>query len=322
MMDQAIKDFTQQLTYQPKINYPEKLGSYNKFLVCAMGGSALSTGLLQSVIKDVDLILHRNYDLPKQTAENLRERLVLCISYSGNTEEVLSAYALAKQKQLPIAVIAKGGRLIELAEADKVPYIKLPDTGIQPRNALGFTLRAQLALMKKNMELEEITAVTKNWKAENYEHMGRELAVHLKNKVPVIYSSEHNNFVGYIWKIKFNETSKIPAFNNSFPELNHNEMQGFEVAISTNELSKNFYFVFLVDSDDHTRIQKRMEITKKIFTEQGIVVENFQMEGLNRWHRIFSSLAVADWTAYYLATNYGVDPEKVALVEKLKQELG
>lgn len=322
MMDQAIKDFLQQLTYQPKINYPEKLNSYNKFLVCAMGGSALSTGLLQGILNDIDLMLHRNYDLPKLILDKPQERLVLCISYSGNTEEVLSAYALAKKKQLPLAVIAKGGRLIELAEADKVPYIKLPDTGIQPRNALGFSLRAQLALMKKNNELAEISAVEKNWQSENYQHMGRELAIRLKNKIPVIYSSEQNNFVSYIWKIKFNETGKIPAFHNSFPELNHNEMQGFQVTNSTSELSKNFYFIFLLDSDDNQRIQTRMEITKKILNEQGVMVENFRMEGVGRWHKMFSSLAVADWTAYYLATNYGVDPEKVALVEKLKQELG
>lgn len=322
MMDQAIRDFPKQFTYDPVVNNPEKLEAFDKFLVCAMGGSALASGLLQLAVPKLDIILHRDYGLPALPEEKIKNRLVLLISYSGNTEEVIDAYNVAKQNKLPMAVISKGGRLIELAEADNIPFIKLPDTGIQPRNALGFTLRAQLKLMGQINLLNETKSVSTHWQPEKYEHAGRALAQRLKNRTPIVYSSTANLFLAYVWKIKFNETGKIPAMYNVLPELNHNEMQGFYVSDETRKLSEQFYILFLTDSSDHSRVQKRMQITKNLYTDKGLSTENIEVVGDNVWHKIFASIAVADWAGYYLATGYGFDPEKVEMVEKFKQILG
>jgi len=110
----------------------------------------------------------------------------------------------------------------------------------------------------------------------------------------VIYSSKRNVAVAYNWKIKFNETGKIPAFYNVFPELNHNEMTGLDVREATKELSKNFHFIFLKDETDHPKIQTRMDITKKLYEDRGLAVEILQLQGNDIFHKIFSTLFFCD----------------------------
>lgn len=320
-MDQAIRDFPKQFDYLPVVKNPEKLTSQKKFLVCAMGGSAHSSALLKIVHPDFDIIVHRGYGLPKLPPQELESRFIIVISYSGNTEEPIDAYVTARKAGLPVGVIAKGGRLIELAEADKTPYVQIPDTGIQPRNALGFTLRAQLAMMQEPAHLEETAKLRDKLVCNTCEQEGRALAQRLKNKVPIIYASSVNEYLAYVWKIKFNETGKVPAYREVFSELNHNEMQGYYVQDATRELSKNFYFLFLRDKNDHPRIQKRMDVTKSLYKERGLVVEDIEVHGGHPWLRIFTSLYIADWAAYYLATGYGADPEKVEMIEAFKKEI-
>lgn len=321
-MEQAIRDLPKQFQYHPVVQNLEHWKKPSKILVCAMGGSALASGLLHMVHPEIDLLVHRDYGLPILPHGGYDDRLIILASYSGNTEEVIDAYATARRQGLSVAVIAKGGRLIELAEADRVPYVKLPDTGIQPRNALGFTLRAQLQLMGKGDILQNTEAVAKHWDGVTYEHEGRALAIRLRGKLPVVYSSTNNQALAYVWKIAMNENGKVPSMTNVVPELNHNEMQGFYVTNATQNLSKNFYFLFLHDDHDHPRIKRRMEIMKSLYVERGLQVEMVEFVGGDIWHRIFASIAVVNWAGYYLATGYGTDPERVEMVESFKKALG
>jgi len=151
------------------------------------------------------------------------------------------------------------------------------------------------------------------------ENSGRELAEKIKGKIPVIYSSSQNSAIAYNWKIKFNETGKIPAFYNVFPELNHNEMTGFDVKEPTKPLSEKFYFIFLKDEADHPKVIKRMDITKKLYGDRGLSAEMISLDGGNILEKMFSSLLLADWTAYYTAVQYGADPEQVPMVEEFKK---
>jgi glucose/mannose-6-phosphate isomerase len=152
------------------------------------------------------------------------------------------------------------------------------------------------------------------------EESGKKLALKLKNYIPVIYASDRNLSLAYNWKIKLNETGKIPAFYNVFPELNHNEMTGFDVVDSTKNLSDKFYFIILKDTDDNPKILKRMDILERLYKDRDLKVEVINLaEKKESWYKIFSTLILADWVAYYSAQEYGLESEQVPMVEEFKK---
>lgn len=318
-MYEAIKNFNKQFEYEPRIENAAALKPTAKFLVVGMGGSHLAADLLKVWDPALDVVVHHDYGLPAIPEEDLAERLVILSSYSGNTEEVLSAFEEANAKNLSCAIISIGGKLIELAQKSALPYIQMPDTGIQPRSALGFSLMAFFKLMNQQYAMKEASLLSSTLKPVEFEDAGRELAKRLKGSVPVIYSSSRNLPIAYNWKIKFNETGKIPAFYNILPELNHNEMTGFDVKDSTRNLCRNFYFILLKDKADHPKIKRRMEILEKLYGDRGLFVEPIHIEGKSAFHKIFSSLVLADWVTYYTAEEYGVEAEQVPMVEEFKK---
>lgn len=319
MMDQIIKNFAKQFLYEPTIENDVAAGTYSKFIVSGMGGSNLAASLIKRFGSDVDIISHRNYGLPH--ISDPEKTLVIATSFSGNTEETLSSYEAALAKEISVVAIATGGKLLELARKNNMPYIQLPGTGIQPRTATGYILIATLKAMGNTGLLAAIAAFGKNFEPSRYEARGKEIAGILKNKVPIIYASEANVGVAYNWKIKFNETGKIPAFYNILPELNHNEMTGFDVAESTRSLSEKFTFILLKDSEDHPRIIRRMEVLGDILEKRNFPVTSQELSGATPVEKIFSAICTADWAAYYTALNYGVDAEQVPLVEEFKRAL-
>ncbi len=318
-MQDAIKNFSKQLAYEPEIKNPKKLKKYEYFIVCGMGGSHLAADLLKISNPDVQIFVHKNYGLPILPEKIIKKSLVIISSYSGNTEEALDSYDEAKRRRIPIAVITVGGILLEKAIKDNIPYIVMPNTGIQPRSALGFSIKAILVLVRKDRSNSEIKKLSEIFNPTSFEHKGKELAEKLHGFVPVIYSSAKNEPLSYIWKIKFNETGKIPTFCNIFSELNHNEMTGFDVKEKTKKLSENFHFIFLKDKDDDARIQKRMRVLKKLFEDRGLPVVTIEIEGGSVFEKIFSSVILADWTACYTAEKYHVDPEQVPMIEEFKK---
>lgn len=320
MMDETIKNFHQQFGYEPKIENENSLKrAFSKFIIAGVGGSNLVADLLRVRDPYLDIIVHKNYSLPKISEEELQERLFVANSYSGNTEETIDSLLQAISQKLAIAVIATGGQLIELAKKHNLPYIQMPSTGIQPRSALGFNMKAVVKMIGRNDWLPELTALASSLKPSEVEAAGRELAKKLKGFVPVIYSSAENIGIAYNWKIKFNETGKIPAFYNVLPELNHNEMTGFDIKEGNRGLTEKFYFILLKDRNDHPRVQKRMEVLEKLYRDRGLPVEIITLEDRPIFHKIFASLVLADWTSYYTATQYGLEPEQVPMVEEFKQ---
>ena len=323
-MREAFLNFPQQLIWEPKLENKDRLPrGANRFVVAGMGGSHLAADLLRMLDPSLRLTVHKDYGLPPLSTDELAESFVICSSYSGNTEETLDVYNAAAKLRISRGVAAVGGRLLEIAKRDAVPYVQLPDTGIQPRSALGFSVKALLKLMGKDEILRELVGFGRSLqvlRVEELEDRGRELAERLKGYIPIIYASERNYPIAYNWKIKFNETGKIPAFCNAFPELNHNEMTGFDINDTTKNLSERFIFILLEDSnDDHPRIQKRMEVLAKLLKSRNFKIEIQELEGVNIFHKIFSSLLVADWASFYLAQAYGVDPEQVPMVEQFKK---
>ncbi|PIP68967.1 hypothetical protein COW91_01915 [Candidatus Nomurabacteria bacterium CG22_combo_CG10-13_8_21_14_all_32_8] len=318
-MYESIKNFNKQFLYEPEIKNIENLDKKSEFVVVGMGGSALAPLLLRTWKPDLDILIHRDYGLPHISEEKLKNKTIILSSYSGNTEEVLNSFLKAKEKGLNMVAISIGGELLKLAKENNVPYIELPNTGIQPRMALGLSLKAFLKILGEYKELFNLSKLSEILNPSDYESEGKILAQKIKSHIPVIYASNHNLSLIYIWKIKLNETGKIPAFYNVLPELNHNEMTSFDIQDSTRELGDKFYFLILKDSKDNPKILKRMDVLGKLYKDRKLNVEVINVKGDDLWQKVFSSLLLADWTAYYTALEYGLDPEQVPMVEELKK---
>jgi glucose/mannose-6-phosphate isomerase len=196
----------------------------------------------------------------------------------------------------------------------------LPDDGIQPRLAIGYSTMALTSIVAPNL-VSELNSLEGTISPESINSDGIELAGLLKNKIPVIFSSNKNRSIAYNWKIKMNETGKIPSFYNVFPELNHNEMQGYDFVDVNQELSKNFHFIFIKDKNEHPRVLKRMEVLEGQFQEKGFSVNTILLTGESRFEQIFQSLILADWTALGLSEIYETEPEQVPLIEEFKKRI-
>lgn len=318
-MKEAILAFNEQLKYEPVIENQDKLIVKNKLIVCGMGGSHLAADILQGISPRLHLVIHEDYGLPQVSASEYDESMVIISSYSGNTEEVVDAYNKAKELKLSLIVISVGGKLIDLAKSDNLPYIQIPETGIQPRSALGYNLLSFLKAIGEDEYCHELNQLANTLRPADLEIRGEELAKNLKDKVPVIYSSRRNYSVAYNWKIKFNETGKIPAFYNVLPELNHNEMTGFDVKDSSKHLSESFHFIFIKDDEDDARLLKRFDVLEKLYNDRELPVTVIELKGATRLEKIFNSLLLADWTAVHTAELYDLESEQVPMVEEFKK---
>ncbi|MBI4714323.1 bifunctional phosphoglucose/phosphomannose isomerase [Candidatus Uhrbacteria bacterium] len=317
MMSTSIKNFPKQFSYDPvTYNYSLPTTHYSHYFVIGMGGSHLAADLAKIWNPQLPLTIVSDYGLPPEVT---KKDLVIASSYSGNTEETIDGLKIALKKKLPVVVIAVGGKLIALAKKNNLPYIQLPDTGIQPRSALGFSLRALLKIVGDERGLLESKKLAKTLDPIKFEKAGKTLAKKLEGRVPVIYSSLKNSAIAYNWKIKLNETGKIPAFYNVLPELNHNEMNGFDAQPSTKQLCNKFHFIFLKDKKDHPRVQKRMAILERLYRNRGLPVEISELQGKTVFEKMFSSLVLADWTAVYIAKHFGLESEQVPMVEEFKK---
>lgn len=321
MMEDAIKSFADQFSFEPKITHGNKYYPKKKFVLIGMGGSHLAADLIKVWKPQFPLIVRPDYGLPAMNPTEHEQHTFIASSYSGNTEEPVEAYEEALDQKLSTIAIAAGGKLIEEAHAKGMPYIQMPDTGIQPRSALGFSLRAVLKTLGEDEALTETKTLANKLDPLAFEESGKSLAKELKGKVPVIYSSRRNFPIAYNWKIKMNETGKIPAFCNAFPEVNHNEMTGFDVQETTCALSDRFMFLLLTDDADHPQIQKRMHVLKSLYEDRGLPVKTLPLEGETVFHKIFSSLLLADWTTTSIARSNGMDPEPVPMVEEFKKKI-
>ena len=326
-MDETIKNFGEQLAWSPVMENRDRWQKSDKFIVCGMGGSALAAGLLRVAQPQLDLLVHRDYGLPRVPEYFLRESLIILSSYSGNTAETLDTGREALEMGLKLAVVTSGGpsaglgvnKLLDWARQNGIPHIVLP-AGLQPRMALGYALKALGALLGDEQMLAMLSTTTLT--ATSLEAPGEALASKLGSRIPVIYSSAVNFPLAYHWKIIFNETAKIPAFANAFPELNHNEMQSFDAVEETKDLVDKFAFIFLVDEHDDPRISKRFSVLKKLYSERGLEVEEINLTGATVWTKVFQSLILASWTAYYLAQKYQRDPNTVPMIEEFKKLVG
>jgi glucose/mannose-6-phosphate isomerase len=319
-MRQTILEFPKQFRVGLQAAKNVKVeGKFDALLISGMGGSALPGEILGIWLRSykigLPLYINRDYGLPDTVDER---SLLVFISYSGNTEEILTTFKEAQKKNLKIVAITSGGKLAKLCQKSKIPFARIPK-GFQPRMALGMQFAALVKILvncgiiKNN--LENILGLENKLLPKELELKGKNLAKKLKGKIPVIYASDRLKSLAQIWKIKFNENSKTIALTNYFPELNHNEITGF-----LNSQGK-FQIIILEDPSDHLRILKRMKLTSKILKSKGVIVQTIQIKGKDILDKTFSNLLLADWASYYLALEKRLDPTPVKLQEEFKKRL-
>ena len=317
-MEKSILNLPKQFAFHPKVENAKSLKPAEKIIVAGMGGSAFPAELLKTAHPELDIINHRDYELPSLSASQKPKTLVIASSYSGNTEETISAFETARKAKLNLAALTIGGKLRALAKKFKVTYIQIPDTKIQPRMATGFVVVGLSKLIGLKDETS-FASLSKNLKPEKFQKEGKALSEKLWDQIPIIYASKRNFPIAECWKIKFNENTKIPAFWNFLPEMNHNEMTGLDARKTTSNLSANFHLIFLKDSSDSSRNQRRFAVSQKILGARGLNQTEIKLEGKNIWEKIFNPILLADWTSFHLAKYYGVNPEPVPMVEEFKK---
>jgi len=305
--------------------------SFKNIVVLGMGGSAIGGDLLSDYLADelsIPIVVIRGYNIPKFVDEN---SLVFAVSYSGNTEETLSDLKRCLEAKARVIALTSGGKLEVLAQENNFPMIKVP-AGIQPRAAISYlffpVLKAleRLGLIKeRGGETEEtlniLQELSKEYGAKSplKNNFAKKVAMGLYQHLPLVYGSEGLlKAVAMRWKTQINENSKWPCFWNVFPELDHNEIVGYEIE---NNINRKVKIIYLQDKEGLLRVEQRRKITRKIIQDKVAEFIICPTKGKGKMARMFSLIFLGDLASYYLAILNRVDPSPVACIEDLKKEL-
>ena len=309
------------------VSYPKPAN----IVVAGLGGSAIGGDLLKDWAKNqltVPIEVSREYSLPKYAG---KKTLVIVCSYSGDTEETLSSFLDALKRKCLIFCISSGGALIKYAKKHKVPYLQVPG-GMPPRAALPYMLVPQLVLLEKvglvkgvKEELDEAIPLLKIISVENgpetptRDNFAKTVATHVGDTSPVIYGFGFFRGVAQRLKQQFNENSKSAAKWEFFPELNHNEIVGWE---GRGEQCKYFSVIFIRDIENEPiEISSRLDVTEQIMEQKGLIMFDLKAQGRTVLSRMLTSILVGDFISVYLAVLRGVDPTPVKTINLLKNAL-
>lgn len=321
----------EQVTFDAKVwNAEHDDREITGVVVTGMGGSALAALLAKVLLASrltIPFEVIRGYELPKHVN---RHTLVIASSYSGNTEETLSALEEAEHRESQLGIITSGGQLVDIATTYNIAHVVLP-SGAQPRMTTLSSLRALFSLLvtfgvlAKDMyeELEALSGwlgrESAKWNPDvpledNY---AKQLAHEAVGKTPVFYGGALTAPLAYKWKISWNETAKNLAFWNEYPEFNHNEFMGW----TSHPVEKPFAVFDLVSSFEHPRILKRFEISDRLLSGKRPKAYTIKLQGETPMAQLLWGAILADFASTYTAILNSVDPTPVELIEKLKKEL-
>lgn len=329
----AIAGFADQIEAAGSIplpkNIPYSSNDINNIVFCGMGGSGIGGDLLNAYYRNeliVPLIVNRNYTLPNFIAS---DSLVIVSSYSGNTEETLSAYLAAQEAGAKVIGIASNGELSELMADNHLPWIKIPG-GMQPRAALGYSFIPMARLLSQmdvagtsvQEDIQETVAslrsMTQQYQSDSSENLAFEIAQSIVGKVPIIYTDPELAVAGIRWKGQLAENAQMLAFTNELPEMNHNEVVGWS---QQPEFYKQTALFWLRDDQAHGQVQRRAEITGEMLAEYPSERYTVYSKGESWMTRLFSLIHLGDWVSLYAALLQGVDPTPVERITLLKSRL-
>lgn len=320
-----------------KVEIPKKVSiskkrtvEYKKpqnIVIAGMGGSAIGGEILRDWLRDetsISINVCNDYNLPAYTNEHT---LVFAISYSGETEETLNAFVDAIHRKCMLIAITSGGHLLSFAKKLQLPYVIVPPS-LPPRAALPYLffplpilIEKMNVLTGKRSEIEEAIRVIKMISEENSPQISTEnnfskkLALQLKDSVPVVYGFRQYGAIAHRLKTQFNENSKVPSRYEVFPELNHNEVVGWE---APENLTRIFSILLIRDRNEPDEIKNRIEATKLTALHKAGKVLEIYAKGKGKLARMFSILHLGDFISVYLAILRGVNPVPVKTIDEIK----
>ncbi len=284
-----------------------------------MGGSGVGADILRNLLKAelrIPFEVFHSYELPAYVD---RKTLVFCVSFSGNTEEPLACFRQAEKKKAYVVSITTNGRLRRMAKQN---LIVIPGRSPMPRMALAYVCLPLLIVLeglklvkKKNHELNEAVFLLKKEQLR-LEEKAKQLALAMRNKMPVIYAPEELQTIAYRFRTELNENAKQFALSHFLPEQNHNE-----ISVRLGLKRGNSEIFLLRYKGEHKRVSRRFSILKKIMGKHFNVTE-INLKGRSLIAVTFYALQLAALTSYYLALLNKTDPEEIKAIEFLKKELG
>ena len=312
------------------IPLPSDYSNVDKVIILGMGGSAIGGDLVRALtITDgrTTVLVNRDYNLPKPVDERT---LVIASSYSGDTEETLSAFSQALKTPAKKLAITTGGRLQALAVKKGIPVFTFQYKA-EPRTAFGYSLFSLLAFFQRLgliavelRDVDETIGVLEELslnldKGVSLEaNPAKQLATRLSGHLVVVYGAGILSEVAYRWKTQFNECSKVWAFAECFPELNHNAVVGYRFPTW---LTQKAFVVMLRSPSLHPRTLLRYKVTGELLTDNGIANAVVETRGKSPLSQMMSAVLLGDFVSYYLAVLNGVDPSPVEAIDYLKGRL-
>jgi glucose/mannose-6-phosphate isomerase len=300
-------------------------------IVAGMGGSAIGADLLKAYLAPLSSIpihVHRDYGLPAWVEGP--ENLVIISSHSGNTEETLSAMETALERKCSVLAISTGGKIATLAKKTGTDLWLFKHKG-QPRAAVGYSFCLLLNIFNRlgfisdpTNELQDAVAEMKKQRElfapelPPHQNIAKRQAGQLINRWVSVFGADFLVPVARRWKGQISEIAKAWAQYEELPEANHNTMAG---VVNTEDVLLKTTAYFLIGEKNHPRNKRRIELTKKNFLLEGIASDLIKAKGETRLAQMWTLIQFGDYTAYYLAMAYDVDPTPVAAIENLKREL-
>lgn len=309
---------------------PIEFSLVDSIVILGMGGSAIAGDLVCALVEDecsVPIFVNRDYDLPAFVNDHT---LVIASSYSGNTEETLSAFTEAVERGAWPLAITTGGKLAEMCREHRFPLFTFAYES-QPRAALGYSFVPLLVTLQRlefiadqSAELEDATALMESLQAEigvqvpETDNAAKQVARRLEGRLPVVYGAGHLSAVARRWKCQFNENSKGWGFWEVLPELNHNAVAGYEFPTA---LAKEMRVLMLSSDLYRPRHELRLQVTGEILADKAIGHEVVQIQGQSRLSQALWAVHFGDYVSYYLALLHGTDPTPVKTIKYLKERL-
>lgn len=311
LMRNIILNFQNQITRGYDLGIKSKLAKeYDDYIVSGVGGSAVSGEILWMLTSEQNntiwpkVFINRDYDLPGWVDAS---DIAICISWSGITDEIISSLNFAIKRNIPAIVISKGGKLIEIAKQNNVPFVDLDDDSFPARLGEGYMLGALLGILG-------ITPETIVVDHSRLEKEGRDIATKIEYKIPIIYTAYRWRKLANFWKTLFNENAKIPAFWNSFPSLSHNELEGLGNAKDT------LYPIIIRSADDDLRQARSIDATIAILNKLGYnySIVNISTDG-SLLQKIINNYILGLWASFTLANSLDIDPISTPIINDFKQ---
>ena len=302
----------------------------NNIVIAGLGGSGIGGDLVKAVVGSqlpCPIIVHRGYTLPAFVTS---QTLFIAVSYSGNTEETILSVEMAFAQGANILAVTSGGKLKAFTDAHNLPCVEIP-TGQPPRASLGYLLMPILSIFAKygfdpdfdlRGDLDEtvglLAKLAEDFHPDTPGSQAKQLAQALCGKLPVIYAPQELEAVAMRWKGQMNENSKSLAYYSVYPEMNHNEIEGWK---HPSALTQQCHVVQLRDPIAPFQTQRRMDITAELIQPHTAGITQVNSAGESLLARLLSLVAIGDWASFYLAILYEQNPTPVRRIEELKRRL-